>query len=60
MKPILEVKNLSMDFGGIRALNHLDLDIRNNEIAALIGPNGAGKTTFLIVSQGYIHPRQEM
>ncbi len=56
MKPILEVKNLTMDFGGIRALNHMDLDIKNGEIAALIGPNGAGKTTFFNCITGIYTP----
>ena len=44
-RPILEVTGLTMDFGGIRALNQLDLDVHSGEIAALIGPNGAGKST---------------
>ncbi|MBW1813752.1 MAG: ATP-binding cassette domain-containing protein, partial [Deltaproteobacteria bacterium] len=46
MKTILKVKNLIMNFGGLRALDHLDIQVREEEIVALIGPNGAGKTTF--------------
>ena len=46
METILEVNNLTMDFGGLRALDHLNIDIRSGEIVALIGPNGAGKTHF--------------
>ncbi|HBH32460.1 MAG TPA: ABC transporter ATP-binding protein, partial [Desulfofustis sp.] len=38
---ILEVVGLTMDFGGIRALNNVDLDVKQGEIVALIGPNGA-------------------
>ncbi len=55
MEPILEVKNLTMDFGGLRALDRIDLDVREGEIVALIGPNGAGKTTFFNCITG-IHP----
>ncbi len=54
--PILEIKGLTMDFGGIRALDHLDLHIRQGEIAALIGPNGAGKTTFFNCLTGIYKP----
>ena len=43
--PILEVKDLGIDFGGLTAVNDLDLEIYPNEIVGLIGPNGAGKTT---------------
>ena len=43
--PILETKNLGIDFGGLTAVNNLNLYIDSNEIVGLIGPNGAGKTT---------------
>jgi branched-chain amino acid transport system ATP-binding protein len=55
-RPILNVSNLTMDFGGIRALNQLDLDVHSGEIAALIGPNGAGKTTFFNCVTGIYQP----
>ncbi len=42
----LEVRALTMDFGGLRAVDSVSLDVHEGEIAALIGPNGAGKTTF--------------
>ena len=43
--PVLEVTNLSKNFGGLRALNEVDLTINRQEIVALIGPNGAGKSS---------------
>ncbi len=55
-KPILKVSNLTMDFGGIRALDSLDLDVNSGEIVALIGPNGAGKTTFFNCITGIYKP----
>jgi branched-chain amino acid transport system ATP-binding protein len=45
-QPVLEVTNLTMDFGGLRALNSAALQVRQGDIVGLIGPNGAGKTTF--------------
>jgi len=54
--PVLDVKNLTMDFGGIRALNGVDLDVNAGEIVALIGPNGAGKTTFFNCITGIYVP----
>ncbi|MCI6755015.1 ATP-binding cassette domain-containing protein, partial [Galactobacillus timonensis] len=45
VQPVLEVTNLGIDFGGLTAVNNLDMTIYPNEIDGLIGPNGAGKTT---------------
>lgn len=56
MNPILNVKNLTMEFGGLKALNGIDLEIGKNEIVALIGPNGAGKTTFFNCITGIYNP----
>ena len=53
---ILDVRTLTMDFGGLRALDSLDLDVREGEIVALIGPNGAGKTTFFNCITGLFAP----
>jgi branched-chain amino acid transport system ATP-binding protein len=53
---ILNVSGMTMNFGGIRALDHLDLEVRAGEIAALIGPNGAGKTTFFNCLTGIYAP----
>ena len=54
--PILKISGLTMDFGGIRALNRLDLEVHAGEIVALIGPNGAGKTTFFNCLTGIYAP----
>jgi len=56
MEPVLEVKSVTMDFGGLRALDSLDLDVKHGEIVALIGPNGAGKTTFFNCITGIYAP----
>ncbi len=56
MEPILDVKKLTMDFGGLRALDNVDLDVHKGEIVALIGPNGAGKTTFFNCITGIYDP----
>ncbi|MBQ5444931.1 MAG: ABC transporter ATP-binding protein [Erysipelotrichaceae bacterium] len=45
MSTVLQVKNLGIDFGGLTAVNNLNMEIEENEIVGLIGPNGAGKTT---------------
>ncbi|MDD5701728.1 MAG: ABC transporter ATP-binding protein, partial [Dehalococcoidales bacterium] len=53
---MLEVKGLTKDFGGLRAVNNLDLTIKPGELVGLCGPNGAGKTTFFNLITGYIRP----
>jgi branched-chain amino acid transport system ATP-binding protein len=45
VSPLLEVENAAVQFGGLRAVDALDLRLREGEVVALIGPNGAGKTT---------------
>ncbi len=52
MTPLLEARGLTRNFGGVVALDHLDLAVAPNEILGLIGPNGSGKTTFFNVATG--------
>ena len=56
MQTLLEVKDLTMDFGGLRAVDTVSLDVCAGEIVALIGPNGAGKTTFFNCVTGIYKP----
>ena len=55
-KKLLEVSGLTMDFGGLCAVDSVSLDIFEGEIVALIGPNGAGKTTFFNCVTGIYEP----
>ncbi len=52
MTSLLEARGLTRNFGGVVALDHLDLAVAPNEILGLIGPNGSGKTTFFNVATG--------
>jgi len=54
----LEVKNLTLRFGGITALNRIDLSVSSGELVAIIGPNGAGKTSLLNCITGYYKPQE--
>jgi branched-chain amino acid transport system ATP-binding protein len=55
---ILAVENVSLAFGGVRALNDVSFDVREHEVRAIIGPNGAGKSSMLNVINGVYHPQQ--
>ena len=54
---VLSLSNIALHFGGVKAIDGLDLDIRSGEVHGLIGPNGSGKTTTLNVISGYYAPR---
>ncbi|MCP4672245.1 MAG: ABC transporter ATP-binding protein [Desulfobacula sp.] len=58
MEPILNVQNLTMNFGGLKALDNINLRVEKGQIAALIGPNGAGKTTFFNCITGIYQPSE--
>jgi branched-chain amino acid transport system ATP-binding protein len=55
---LLSVENVSLSFGGIKALTDVSFDVRQGEIRAIIGPNGAGKTSMLNVVNGFYHPQE--
>jgi branched-chain amino acid transport system ATP-binding protein len=54
----LEVKNLTLRFGGITAVNKVNLEVHTGELVAVIGPNGAGKTSLLNCITGYYKPQE--
>ncbi len=54
----IRIESLSLSFGGVKALNDVSLDIRDNEILAIIGPNGAGKTCLLNCVNGFYKPQK--
>jgi ABC-type branched-subunit amino acid transport system ATPase component len=53
-EPVLRVRGLSVAFGGVHALNDVDLEVGDGELVGLIGPNGAGKTTFIDAVTGFV------
>ena len=55
---ILEVKNISLRFGGVKALSDISFDVREHEVRAIIGPNGAGKSSMLNCINGVYSPQE--
>ena len=55
---LLNVEDISLSFGGVKALTSVSFDIRRREIRAIIGPNGAGKSSMLNCINGFYHPQQ--
>jgi len=54
---VMEMKNITLRFGGVTAIKDISFDIREGEIRAIIGPNGAGKSSMLNVINGFYHPQ---
>lgn len=57
---LLDVKNLSISFGGLRAVDGFEMQIEKGELYGLIGPNGAGKTTVFNLLTGVYKPNGEL
>ncbi|MEY4342495.1 MAG: hypothetical protein RL736_288 [Pseudomonadota bacterium] len=57
-KPILELKNISLSFGGVKAITNISFNVLEHEIRALIGPNGAGKSSLLNCINGIYKPQE--
>jgi branched-chain amino acid transport system ATP-binding protein len=55
---LLDIRNVSLAFGGVKAITDISFDVRKGEIRAIIGPNGAGKTSMLNVINGFYTPQQ--
>ncbi|MFL6798600.1 MAG: ABC transporter ATP-binding protein [Xanthobacteraceae bacterium] len=54
---LLSLDQVSLSFGGVKAINGVSFDIRQGEVRAIIGPNGAGKTSMLNIINGFYHPQ---
>lgn len=55
---VMEMKKITLRFGGVVAIKDISFDIRAGEIRAIIGPNGAGKSSMLNVINGFYHPQE--
>lgn len=56
--PLIEMKNISLKFGGVTALSNISFDVLEHEIRAVIGPNGAGKSSMINVMNGIYFPQE--
>jgi branched-chain amino acid transport system ATP-binding protein len=56
MIPLMEVRNVSKHFGGLRAVSSVSFKVQSGEIVGVIGPNGAGKTTLFAILSGFLRP----
>ena len=59
METILEMKNISKHFSGVKALDKIQFDLRKGEIHSLLGENGAGKSTMIKILAGFIHRQKD-
>jgi branched-chain amino acid transport system ATP-binding protein len=57
-KVMLDLKNISLSFGGVKAITDISFNIYEGEVRAIIGPNGAGKSSMLNVINGFYHPQE--
>ena len=57
IRPASPIENVSLSFGGVRAIRDVSFDIKKGEVRAIIGPNGAGKTSMLNVINGFYQPQ---
>src|SRR3972149_5846286 len=55
---MLEVREIAIDFGGVKAVDGVSFGARRGEVTGLIGPNGAGKTTVFDILSGFLMPRK--
>ncbi len=55
---MMEMKNITLKFGGVTAISDISFDVHEGEIRAIIGPNGAGKSSMLNVISGFYHPQE--
>ena len=55
---VLAVENISLSFGGVRALSDISFAVREYQVLSIIGPNGAGKSSLLNVINGFYHPQE--
>jgi branched-chain amino acid transport system ATP-binding protein len=58
MTPVLEMRNVTKRFGGLRAVKDVSLTMNAGEVLFIIGPNGAGKTTVFNLISGFLHPNE--